>query len=165
VSRTTIKLIWPGERHEDGEELPNSWGSAPYVWSALSKRYIGDVNWLSRDGEKLWRLWEREDIPLHQRSVLVMTFDRAYIERRDYDRAARDIELFLADFPPNGAVNHWPRIAAILRSDPAPAVGFHMTSVTEDPFEGPWNEEREEHGPTDWSRCFSVYKDRPEATP
>jgi hypothetical protein len=32
VSTTTIKHIWPGERHTCEVELSNAWGSAPVIW-------------------------------------------------------------------------------------------------------------------------------------
>lgn len=32
MSFTTVKDIWPGERHESLEELHNSYGSVPVIW-------------------------------------------------------------------------------------------------------------------------------------
>ncbi len=47
MSYTTVKAIWPGEKHEDLEELRNSHGSAPVIWGALSEKYLGGRNqWL-----------------------------------------------------------------------------------------------------------------------
>jgi len=168
MSSTTIKAIYPGERVEDIEELRNSWGSAPHVWDAMFKRYVPQKHeydsWMTdRDG-RLWKLWDREDIPRHQRAVLGLTFDRAYVLKKDYAQAAADIRQFLQDFPvSSGHANHWPHIAALFESDPAfPAIGFQWTSVSEDTFQGPWNEEKEDFDPLDWSKCWSLY-DEPEA--
>lgn len=161
MSYTTIKAIWPGEKHEDLEEIRNSWGSAPLIWRALGKRYLGNESAWGSGPKSFWALYKHQDIPAALRAVLMMTFDRAYVERKDYARAASDIEEFLRIFPqPEGRANHWPRIAEIFRNDPdIPAIGLHCTSVSEDPFQGLWNEEREEYEQPDWSRCWSVYDD------
>lgn len=163
MSYTTIKAIWPGERHEDLQELRNGHGSAPVIWGALCERYLGGNRngWLFNDelSNKLWSLWQRQDVPLCMRAVLMMTFDRFYVERKDYARAASDIDEFLRIAPPPpGHINHWPTIADLFRSNPdIPAVGFHCTSVSEDPFQGDLNEESGEYAQPDWSKCHSVY--------
>jgi len=164
MSYTTIKAIWPGEKHADHEELRNAWGSAPVVWSALSECYLGSRHaWLLGEGKKLWQLAERPEIPALHRRVLMMTFDRAYVAKKDYAKAAADIREFLRCFPQSDVgANHWPHIASLFESDPdIPAIGFYMTSVSDDPFRGPFNEETDAYEPTDWASCFSVY-DEPE---
>lgn len=159
MSCTTIKAIWPGVKHEDLEELRNSHGSAPVIWGALCKRYLGgEFKWLT-EYEKLFKLHERLDVPACLRVVLMMTYDRAYVLKKDYQKAAKDIKEFLslAEVPSNYA-NHWPRIAEIFESDPdIPAIGFYCTSVSDDPFQGDWNEDEEKYDQVDWSTCWSVY--------
>jgi len=163
MSCTTIKAIWPGEKCEDLEELRNGHGSAPIVWGALSKKYLGgEHKWLF-EYETLFDLHNRLNIPRYLRAVLMITYDRAYVLRKDYAQASADIRNFLsaADIPAN-YVNHWPRIADLFDSNPdIPAIGFHMTSVSDDPFSGDWNEETEERNPPDWSKCWSVYYSLP----
>jgi len=161
MSYTTVKAIWPGVKHEALEELRNSHGSAPVIWGALCERYLGGRNQWLFSCDALWPLYKREDVPACMRAVLMMTFDRAYVEKKDYAKAADDIREFLRMAPPPGQnVNHWPRIADLFESDPAiPAIGLHCTSVSEDPFQGQWNEEREDYDQPDWSRCWSVYDD------
>jgi hypothetical protein len=161
MSYTTIKAIDPGVKHWDIEELHNSHGSAPVIWDAICQKYLGDsYAWLGRGAERLWPLWKDCTIPKHQRAVLFMTYDRVYVVKADYKRAAEDIRAFLRDFPQNpNRVNHWPRMIELFESDPdIPAIGLYCTSVSEDPFDGPWNEEKEEHDQPDWSDCHSVYE-------
>lgn len=162
MSYTTVKALWPGEKHENLEELRNSWGSAPVIWGEMAERYlgVGRFGW-SLKIDELWPLYRRQDIPAAMRAVLMMTFDRAYVEKKDYARAAADIEEFLRLAPqPADRANHWPRLAEIFRGDPnIPAIGLVCTSVGEDLFDGKWDEEREDYGPTDWSACWSIYDD------
>jgi hypothetical protein len=162
MSYTTVKAIWPGEKVEDLEELRNSHGSAPLIWNALCMRYLGleSYYYMSSDLDRLWAKWKDLSIPEAIRAVLMMTFDHAYIAKKDYQRAAGDIRTFLKEFPvPSNRVNHWPAIACILEKADAPAIGFQHTSVSEDPWQGPWNEEKEEHEPLDWSKAYSIYDD------
>lgn len=161
MSYTTVKAIWPGEKHEDLEELRNSHGSAPVIWGELCARYLGNKReWLFKP-DNLWPLYKRQDVPKCMRAVLMMTFDRAYVERKDYAQAAADIDEFLRVAPqPSTRVNHWPRLAELFKSNPdIPAIGLRCTSVSEDPFQGEWNEDAEDYDPPDWSRCWSVYDD------
>jgi hypothetical protein len=164
LSYTSVIHLWPGERIEHGEELRNAWGSGPVVWDALAHQHLG-TSGMERDMKPLWALYKRLDIPEHQRAVLTMTFDRAYVVKAEFARAAQDIRAFIADFPTEGRVNHWPRLAEIFEGDPdVPAIGLHCTSVSENPFQGGWNEEKEDYDPVEWSECFSVYAELDELT-
>ncbi len=161
MSWLTIKAVWPGERHEDMEELHNSHGGAPVVWGEMASRYLYCARFAYHSHiEKLWPLWKRNDIPKHQRAVLAMTYDNAYVSKADYARAAADIRHFLADFPQSeGYANHWPRIAEIFESSPdIPAIGFRWTSVCSDPFQGEFDEQTEEYLQPDWSIYWDMYK-------
>jgi hypothetical protein len=161
MSYTTIKALWPSEKHEDYKELGNSWGTAPVVWDALCEQYLDGALWSTgiKEDFELWSLWKNKAVPIHHRAVLMMTFDRAYVTKKNYDRAAKDIMQFLSDFEiKRENVNHWPTIAALYKSKPdIPAIGLYCTSVSEDPFEGEWNEEKEEYDQTDWSACYDLY--------
>lgn len=158
MSRTTIKALWPGEKAEDLAELPNSWGSAPHVWHAIGKRYI-DPDFFMMRAEKLWPLWKDQTIPVHQRAVLMLTYDKAYVTAENYARMAADIRQFLQDFPvAEGHANHWPAIASALEEARGiPAIGLWCTSVAEDPFAADWDEEKDEPGEFDWSKTYDLY--------
>lgn len=161
MSHTTIIHIYPNEKVECGEELANSYGSAYYVWDFLLKKYIGEKANIMHDEEmeKLWKLYKRIDIPFYFRSVLMMTFDRAYVSKENYKRAANDIRAFLKYYSNGEVINHWYRIADIFDSDPdVPGIGFWITSVSENPFHGDYDEEKEEYLPPNWNEIYEVYE-------
>jgi len=162
MSCTTVKALWPGEKHSDFEELVNSHGSAPVIWDAMCRKYYGtDPFAFYGMVNILCTRWRDLSIPKHHRAVLMMTFDRAYIIRADYAKAAVDIRAWLKDFPQGiECINHWPRLAEIFESDPEiPAIGLYLTSVGDDPFEGQWDEEKEEYSQPDWEQCFDIYEE------
>src|SRR6185312_7368076 len=66
------------------------------------------------------------------------------------------IRKFLVDFPPkSGTVNHWSTIASLLESKPKfPGIGLYLTSVSDDPFLGQWNEEKEDYDPPNWNDIY-----------
>jgi hypothetical protein len=171
MSRTTIQAVWPGERHENIEELRNSHGSAPVVWNQMAVAHLGlEPFHYSFHDAKLWPLWKRMDIPKHQRAVLTITYDNAYIAKANFKRAASDIRAFLNDFPQSCEyINHWPRIVDFLESDPDyPAVAFWWTSVCCDPLRGEYDEELGDYGDFEWGRLWEVYEaldnlDKPES--
>lgn len=160
MSTTTVKAVWPGEKVEDFEELHNSHGSAPVIWNEIAKRYLSlkDYEYL-RSIDEIWPLYKRADMAAHHRAVLLMTYDDALVMKSNYKQAASDIRAFLADFASNaGHVNHWTRIADIFDSEPdCPAIGFHMTSVSEDPFQGSYNEETDDYDAPDWDLYWDSY--------
>lgn len=167
MSRTTVLAITPGEGYEDIEELRNSHGSAPPIWDRLTRRYLGPHKlWLMDDSGDLWKLVDKDHVPKDERAMLAFTFDRCYVEREHFPLMAGYIRSYLAKHPiPEDHANHWPRIAEILDTTEAPAVGLHVTSVSENPFDGPWNEEKDERDPIDWDSCYSLFQAFPALLP
>ncbi|WOE40105.1 hypothetical protein [Acinetobacter chinensis] len=157
MSYTTVLAVHPGEKVEELFELRNAWGSAPVIWEAMAQKYLGKGAFAA--GDELWSLWKDKSIPVLLRTVHLFTFDRAYIVKKDFHRAAQDIREFFQVFPqPENHINHWFAIADYLETSPdVPAIGFHMTSVTENPFHDGWDEDTESYKPPDWSKCYSVY--------
>lgn len=160
MSSTEIKFL----KHPEGiiEEVifSNSHGSAPVVWDIMAQHYLGLPPFhYNLHTDKLWPLWKKQSIPLHQRAVLGMTYDNTVIVKEDFARAAADIKKFLEDFPVNTQYeNHWPGIQAVFESDPdCDAIGFHWTTVNQDPFQGLWDEDNEEYGPPVWGNFWSMY--------
>jgi len=168
MSCTTVLSLTPGgttgDSAEDLRELRNSHGSAPVVWDALCQKLYGtEPNSYMFDGtiDKLWPRYKDLGVPEHQRAVLMMTFDKAYVSKANYERAATDIRKWLLDFPPiDGHVNHWDEIASIFESKPeCEAVGLYCTSVSDNPFHGGWNEENEDYDPVDWGDTYEIYSE------
>ena len=164
MSYTTVLAVHPGEKVEELFELGNAWGSAPVIWDAMAQKYLDKPHFMAAtfedSGEKLSALCRDESVPLVHRTLHLMTMDRMYIEKKDFKHAAQDIRAFLNDFPqPEDHINHWPAIADYLDTDPdVPAIGFHMTSVSDNPFHGDWDEENEDYGSLNWATCQSVYE-------
>lgn len=159
MSYTTVLNIDVGKGHTENTELRNSWQSAPRIWIALCTKYFNNEHWMSLSSE-LWDLYKNKSVPEHHRAVLMMTFDKAYIAKENYHKAIKDINQFMADFNTNvWSSSHWPKIVKILSETKSPAIGFHMTSVSENPFDGDWNDELEEYDPIDWSTAFEVYEE------
>lgn len=165
MSYSTLIAVWPGKKIELFKELPNSWGTAPIIWDHMFKTYVEDgrekyASWLLKT-EKIWPLWRRTDIPEALRAVLLFTCDKMYFAREGYQRASKDIRDFTTWVQtPMGHVNHWKAIADILAADPhVPGMGLWPTSVTENPFRGPYNEELEAYPPLDWSTVFDIYEE------
>lgn len=151
--------IHHGIKVEPIVELRNSWGSAPVVWDALSQRYLNKKpHTYLFDNAALWDLWKHLAIPEEYRMVLMLTFDKAYVASANYPRMAAAISKFLADFelPPEN-VNHWPAIKSLFENSPEiPGIGLYCTSVSENMFYGPWNEEKEDYDPPDWSTIYEL---------
>ena len=156
MSYTTIKAVYLNDRVEDLKRLRNSHGAAPIIWDAISQEYLNKAYFLADD--KLWALWKAAYIPIHQRAVFLMTFDYAYVAKKDYKRASADIQKFLQDFLPLfGQVNHWKVITELFKSDPdIPAIGFQMTSVAKELWGIDYDEDNNPL-PLDWTKYWSVY--------
>jgi hypothetical protein len=182
MSRTTVLGIWPGEKYKILLELGNSWGSAPPVWGALAKEFLGMRNaYYPRPGwmenlDKVFDLYKDSRVPLSLRAVLMMTFDRAYVIEKNYERAAKDIRAFMEHYPNLDCSDehpqihgttafHWNTIAYLYEGKlnptkvddllkfgsppPCPAVGLWCTSVSPNPFANTWEEVEEEDGKFD----------------
>jgi len=137
-------------------------GSAPYVWNEMCKKYFGTADFMYYDCiDKLWPIYKNKEIPEHHRAVLMMTYDMAFVSKNNFIRAAKDIRLFIKDFPINiSHTNHWNSIAKIYEDEnlDCEAIGLWCTSVSENPFEGDWNEELEKYDCIDWEESTDIYK-------
>jgi hypothetical protein len=161
VSRTTILAVYRycfRPRIEEIDELKNSWQSAPLVWEKIAQTYGDGFHWMHGAGEsegKLWMLYDDPRLKPFERAVFALTFDRWYVEKKDFAQAAEDIQAFMDRHSISG---HWAHIRNLFQSDPDyPAIGFYWTSVADNPFNGCWNDAKEDYDPLDWSTTYSVY--------
>ncbi|EOZ4686744.1 TPA: hypothetical protein MDT29_000892 [Klebsiella pneumoniae] len=155
MSYTTVIAVWPGEKTKPLKELRNAWGCAPVIWGDMAGLYLEGSYWSCTD--ELWPLARRQDIPIHLRTVLALTYDNMIVLRADYARAAGCIRQYLADFPEKAS--HWPALAELFESAPdCPAIGLWMTSVCGNPFLGDWDEEAGEYGQPDWSKFWNLFE-------
>lgn len=166
MSCSTLQAIWPGEKHENVREFRNSHGTAPIVWDEFCKRYLREEShwWLFNsskpEGRRLWDLYKDMRIPESHRAAFSFTFDHFYVKRADYRRFAKDLRTFLDDtLVSANHVNHWPLIAQFFEMEPDyPAIALWCTSVTSDPFNGEYDEEKDDYGPFDWSKAYDLYE-------
>lgn len=163
MSHMEIKFIFEDKTIES-KELSNAHGGAPFVWNIVAKKYLGLAPGAYLfESEKIWPLYKKNEMPLHHKAVLLMTYDGAVITKPYFKKAAQDIRAFLADFKQESQsesrINHWNEIAQELEKDPGcAAVGFYWTSVGEDPFQGSYDEESEDYLPfSNWGALWSVY--------
>ena len=167
MSYTTIVNIKEDNTNESIIELKNSWGSATVIWSEFCKEYMGIDNKKTilsdSDYDRLWTKYKDSSIPIHHRAVLMMTYDGAYVDKKDFKRAESDIRKCLFDLLYDYdklAVNHWPKIADVFKKDQGyHRIGLWCTSVCENPFNGEWNEELEEYEPIDNDSIFNLYEE------
>lgn len=141
------------------QELQNARGFHFAVWDPLLAAHL-NVSGMHRleDDKEFWRLWKDPSVPLAHRAVLLMTYDRAYVERKDYERAANDIREFLKTHPAApDRVNHLPALADFFDSKPDfEAIGFSI-SLGENLFEQ-YDEESDEYiALQNWDETYSVY--------
>lgn len=162
---TTILSVFPNVSVNEEMELRNGWLTAPIIWNFLAKTYLEKSNFMmvSDNCKALWDLHSDKRLPEHQRNVLRLTFDRWYILEKDYKRAAGDIRAFIADIEKTGeTTGHWPVIADFLEGNLElkphfPAVGFHWTSVSENPFYEANNDDEEDSPTVDWEAATQLY--------
>ncbi len=160
MSYTSIYRLWPDEnRVEEAVELRNSHGSAPIVWGSIMEKYLGVDRFSMGNYDRLWPLWKDERLTPEQRAILLLTYDNAMLAKAHYRKCADDIDAFMRQLPtPSEYANHWPAIAEFLRGDPdCPFVGFRWTSVCCNPFQGAFNDEKDDYDAPDWSKYWSVY--------
>ena len=93
-------------------------------------------------------LWKSiDDLEPWEQVPLVLTFDTGVVPCQVFRECADLLTEFDTRLPaPADHVNHVPAVAELLRSQPeAPLIGMYGTSVSENPFQGPWDEEAEEY--------------------
>ena len=160
MSYCQIITFKDGLPHRD-IEYSNAWGGAARIWSSLFDAYLKNPaipyhSWLSDQGNALWPLAKRSDLPMFERAVHASTFDVGYVRREHFLQFAADVRAFVAKYPVPGKVDHLPAWADAIEASDAEAVGFRGTSVAETPWFR-YDEEKDEEIPKPMSEGFEVY--------
>ncbi len=81
MSRTTILAFQQDGDIIHGADFQNSWGSAMFVWTALSRRYFGREAPVFNEHEwdELWALVDDPRLAPFEKFTLEMTFDGAIL--------------------------------------------------------------------------------------
>lgn len=143
MSRTEMYAAPEGGKFEQIAELPNSWGSASRIWSAISERYFGDkMHWLIRCGrddetaKAFWAFHADPRLTLTEKIVFQSTFDCALVKRDRFRELAKAFREFDRMYPaPTGTANHLPTMAEILDRLASDAHGLDFT-----PFSVGWRQ-------------------------
>jgi len=123
-------------------EYSNAWGGAAFIWGHL-QRHLGwkEADWLFEVGKEgsrsLWNIAVREDIPIEDRVAMAITFDLCYIEAVDVPAIAQSLRRFVGKYGTQEKVCHlltWADDMETMIQEGAQAIGFHHTSVGENPW-------------------------------
>lgn len=117
----------------DSLECRNAWGGMAFIFSALFDVYCKDPNiqydtWLTKP-DRVWKLANKPEIPVHLRAVLCSTFDYAVVYRADFKRYAADLRTFAAWAGTRNTVCHLLTWADFVEKSDAEAIGHYATSV------------------------------------
>lgn len=100
-----------------------------------------------------------------ERAVHASTFDLAYVKRSNFQRFCADLRAFDAALPvKGGCVNHLPAWVDVIQNLDADAIGFHGTSVAENPWLR-YDEAKDESHQVPLTEGFEVYDWLLSATP
>lgn len=154
-----------GGKPDTYEDYGNSWGGAAFIWTAIFDKWLKDPNipydnWMNEKDRRLWDAWKRSDLPDFVKAVLVSTFDGAIVARENFAQYAADLRQFCELFPKGDRYCHLLKWADVISASDAEHIGFHHTSVSEDPWQE-WNEEKAEYVPYDLATGddhFDVYQ-------
>lgn len=153
MSRTTLIEFSKNFKRINEIEYANSWGSLPRIWEPLFVKYFKKEryeDYLSQNSAKqLVSIYNTDDkYPMFERIVMGITLDYAIIYKKNFIKMAEALEEFNSAYPREGFVNHLPAFAEAFRKSKAIIIGFHLTSVCEDPWDIPVKERSK--------RCFDI---------
>jgi len=134
------------------------------VWDSLFNKYLKDPNipyhtWLCQTESEspLWKLAQRQDLPMCERAVHAFTFDHFYVRREHFIRMATDLRSFDDLNPTQGSQsNHLPAWADLIEKSDADAIGLWATSVCSNPW-NKYDPETDEAIPFPLSDGWEVY--------
>lgn len=157
-SNTVIMALWPSEKVVTDATIEGAWTTAPLVWDAMTKRYLGLISFdalLARDHGMmaLWKLTQNPRLPDAHRAVLAMTGDGFMLQRFAFGKHARRIEEFVKTLAPeigdrkNGLIEIG---TYLLTKAHSPCVGFWWTTAAPNPWLT-----------MNWKKAWTLYKRKP----
>ena len=153
MSRTTLIEFSKSFRKINEIEYCNSWGSLPRIWESLFDKYFREGKWddylAHKNANKLVTIYNSDNYPMFERIVMGLTLDYAIIYKKNFLKMAKALEEFEKDYPRKEEyVNHLPAFIEVFKQSKATIIGFHLTSVCEDPWAIPTKERKE--------KCFDI---------
>lgn len=95
MSRLLVCIVDKSGDVRPHEEYGNSWGGAAYIWSALSRKYLGSsAEWILGKIGDLWALQKDARLEVCERVALIMTFDGCIVRKENLTRLADHLHAF-----------------------------------------------------------------------
>ncbi len=119
-------------------ELRNAWGGHMRIWNAVYDRYFkrGEYDSCLGNADVLWAFPKtHRSVERAVHAVLISTFDWALVMADDFDQYIADLVRFEELFLAGDRVSHLAAYRSFIDGNrDAQAIGFHGTSVSEDPW-------------------------------
>lgn len=154
VSTSDLYIIY-GKSVSHLAEFRNGYGSAPICWDYIGGKYLPEKPAYSMDHNYLKKVWALADsgrLTEDERTCMMMTFDRSFLQLADLKGAAIACEVFGKKVEDGRRENHWPAFAEALRDAAtmkhnrhARGVALSCTSVCD-----PWGSENPEQLANAW---------------
>lgn len=131
MSTTEIYKIGSPDSGEIGE-VKNAWRGAMYVWNDIAKRYCGLESFplMGEKQNEVWNAWQRDDMPRHEKIVLLSTMDNAVISHLSVNEAIQAFEKYGAEHP-NSSLSEQANIMKSCDIKEGEYIGFCQTSVSD----------------------------------
>ena len=135
-------VIFRNNKPDEFHKFNNSSGGVNYIWDRVYEQFLQDPqnqfdHWIINNFtlQKLCELPKRGDVPLFMKAVHVSTYDNAIIEQKNLRKFVNHLREFLQFFGKNDKVCHLHAWANLIEQNlDAQAIGFHVTSTSENPW-------------------------------
>jgi len=128
-------IIFKNGIPSDGIEFRDSWGGAARIWNSLFDAHVpktGEFDSWMTNPTRLWNIASMNGVSLCEKAVHVFTFDKFYVEQKNFKCFASDLRQFVKMYPVPERVDHLPEWAMWFDENvEVEAVGLYATSVSE----------------------------------
>lgn len=94
MSYCEVYWISSGGRVYHHDDAKNSWGGAMHIWSVLHEKYLLTPFPMSSVSQKFWSLTKSPSLTEEERVCLAITYDGAWIAKKDIPELIRCLEVF-----------------------------------------------------------------------